>query len=114
MDSQRLDKNEEMEIDLHRVLSAVLKKSWLIAIAAVLCAVAIFLGTCFFVQPKYDAGAKFYVNNSSISIGNASVSISSGDLVTSRGLVDSYIVILKTRETLNEVIDYAGVDRTYS
>jgi len=114
MDSQRLDKNEEMEIDLHRVLSAVLKKSWLIAIIAVLCAVAIFFCTYFFVQPKYDAGAKFYVNNSSISIGNASVSISSGDLVTSRGLVDSYIVILKTRETLNEVIDYAGVNRTYS
>ena len=53
------------------------------------------------------------MNNSSISVGGTSVSISSGDLVTSRSLVDSYIVILNTKESLNDVIDYAGVDRTY-
>jgi capsular exopolysaccharide synthesis family protein len=47
-------------------------------------------------------------------VGDASLSISSGDLSTSRNLVDSYIVILNTRETLNDVIDYAGVNRSYS
>lgn len=114
MDKKMIDPNEEMEIDLQRVFSAVVQKSWLIMIVAVLCAVLVFLGTFFLITPKYKAAAKFYVNNSSISVGGTSVSISSGDLVTSRGLVDSYIVILKTRETLNDVIDYAGVNRTYN
>lgn len=114
MDKKTIEKNEEVEIDLQRVFSAVLKKGWLIGLVSVVCAVATFLGTFFFVTPEYEAAAKFYVNNSSISVGGASVSISSGDLVTSRSLVDSYIVILKTRETLNDVIDYAGVDCTYS
>jgi len=55
----------------------------------------------------------FYVNNSSLSVGDTSLSISSGDLVTSRNLVKSYIVILNSRETLNDVIDYADADRSY-
>lgn len=114
MDNKTLDQNEEREIDLHRVFSAVLRKSLLIVIVSVVCAVVAFVGTFFFITPEYEAAAKFYVNNSSISVGNTSVSISSGDLVTSRNLVDSYIVILNTRETLHDVIDYAGVDRTYS
>ena len=42
------------------------------------------------------------------------LSISSSDLVASRNLVNTYSVILRTRETINMVIDYAGVDRTYS
>ena len=46
-------------------------------------------------------------------ITSASFSISSGDLSTSRNLVESYIVILNTRESLNDVIDYAGVNLTY-
>ena len=114
MDNKTIEKNEEVEIDLQRVFSAVWKRAWLVAIVSVVCAVATLLGTLFFITPEYQAAAKFYVNNSSISVGSASVSISSGDLVTSRNLVDSYIVILKTRETLNDVIDYAGVNRTYS
>ena len=34
-------------------------------------------------------------------------------MTTSRNLVDSYIVILNTRETLTDVADYAEVDRSY-
>lgn len=113
MDKNIMEKNEDLEIDLHRVFPALLKKAWLIAMISILLAVVFFLGTYFFITPEYEAAAKFYVNNSSISVGGTSVSISSGDLVTSRNLVDSYIVILKTRETLNDVIDYAGVDYSY-
>ena len=113
MDKRTIEKNEEIEIDLQKIFSAMLKKFWLVALVAILCAAIAFAGTYFFVSPKYNASAKFYVNNNSISVGNTSLSISSGDLVTSRGLVDSYIVILYTRETLNDVIDYAGVNRTF-
>ena len=113
MDEKTLNKNEEIEIDLSRLIEALLDKVWLVGITAILCAVIAFVGTLFFVTPLYQSSAMFYVNNSSISLGEASVSISSGDISASRGLVKSYIVILNTRETLNDVIDYAGVNRSF-
>ena len=116
MDEKNLkNQNDEIEIDLSRLIAALLDKSVLIGIVAVVCAVLTFLGTYFFVTPLYQSKAKFYVNNSSLSsLGEAALSsISSADISASRGLVKTYIVILNTRETINDVIDYAGVDRTY-
>lgn len=108
-----IQQNEELEIDLQRLLNALLNKSVLIGIVAIVCAVAAFLGTFFFITPQYQSAAMFYVNNNSLSLGEASLSITSADISASRGLVKSYIVILNTRETINEVIDYSGIDRTY-
>ena len=113
MEEKTINQNEEFEIDLKRLIGALVNKAWLIGIVAVVCAVVLFAYTFFFVTPLYQSSAMFYVNNSSISLGEASVSISSADISASRGLVKSYIVIMNTRETLNDVIDYAGVDRTY-
>lgn len=115
MDDRTIEKNEEMEIDLQRVFGAILHRSWLIILVAVLCAVVTLLGTIFFITPQYQSTAMFYVNNNSISVGDVSLSsITSSDITASKNLVNSYIVILKTRASLNDVIDYAGVDRTYS
>ena len=106
--------NEEVEIDLQRILEAVIRKAWVVSVVSITGALLALLITIFAITPMYKSSAMFYVNNSALTVGDASLSISSGDLVTSRGLVDSYIVILKTRETLNDVIDYAGVDKSYS
>ncbi|MBO5128828.1 MAG: polysaccharide biosynthesis tyrosine autokinase [Oscillospiraceae bacterium] len=108
------DKNEEIEVDLQRLLGALMKKAWLIGIVSVVCAVAVFLGTVFFVAPQYESTAMFYVNNNSLSLGETSLSITSSDISASKSLVNTYIVILNTRESLTDVIDYAGVDRTYA
>lgn len=113
MEEKELKNNDEIEIDLRRILEAVLKKTWLVVLAAVVGAVLSLLITVFAITPQYESAAMFYVNNNALSVGDASFSISSGDLSTSRNLVESYIVILKTRESLNDVIDYAGVDRSY-
>ena len=113
MDEKTMNQTEEIEIDLMRLLRAVVKKSWLVAIAAVVSAVVVFLGTFFFVTPKYQSTAMFYVNNNALSVGGASLSLSSGDISAARGLVKTYIVILDTRQTLLDVIDYAGADLTH-
>ena len=113
MEEKTINKTEEFEIDLSRLFGALMNKAWLIGIVSVVCAVVIFLYTLFFVTPLYQSSAMFYVNNNSFSLGEASLSISSADISASRGLVKSYIVIMNTRETLNDVIDYAGVDLTY-
>ena len=110
---EKILNNDEIEIDLSRLAGALVKRSWLIGIVAVLFAVVTFLGTVLFVTPQYESTTMFYVNNSSLSIGETSLSISSSDISASKSLVKSYIVILNTRGTLNDVIDYSGVNRTY-
>lgn len=106
--------NNVVEIDLKRIFKAVWKRIWVVGIASVLCAIIALLGTIFFVTPLYQSSAMFYVNNSSISVGDASLSISSGDVVASKSLVETYIVILNSRTCLNDVIDYAELDYTPS
>lgn len=105
--------NEPVEIDLLRLWNALRRKFWMVIIATVLAGVLAFTYTMFAVTPLYRATALFYVNNSDLSVGDASFSISSGDISTSKSLVASYIVILNTRGTINDVIDYAGSDRSY-
>lgn len=114
MDDKVILREGEQGVSLQRLLSALLNKAWLIGIVSILCAVLTIVGTLLFITPQYESSAMFYVNNSNLSLGDASMSISSGDLSTSRNLVDSYIVILNTRETLVDVIDYAGVSYTYT
>ena len=113
MNENKIDRNEEIEIDIQRLFSILWDKLWLILVAAVTGALATFLVTFFMITPKYESSAMFYVNNNSLSVGDASFSISSSDITASKSLVDSYIVILQTRETLNDVMDYAGVDYSY-
>ena len=103
-------KNTATELGLQQLVSALLKKSWLIVVASILCA-ALMLGfTYYFVTPKYESSTMFYVNNSTLSLND--VSLSSGDINTRKDLVDSYIVILNSRVFLTDVKDYAGVDHS--
>ena len=113
MDENEKYQHDEIEIDIGRVIRAIMERAGRVILVAVLSAAIAFGYTFYLITPQYQSAAMFYVNNNSFSVGDAALSITSGDLVTSRGLVDSYIVILKTRETLNEVIDYAGVDLSY-
>ena len=112
MDKKTKNNEEFMEVNVKRLWDAVLLKSWLIVLVSLVSAVAVFVGTLLLIDPLYQSSAMFYVNNSSISVGDASLSIDSGDISASKSLVNTYIVILDTRETLGAVIDYAGIDRT--
>ena len=113
MNEQMNNKDEFVEINFKRLLDALMNRAWLILLVAVLVAAITLVGTLLFITPEYEASAMFYVNNSDISVGSATLSLTSSDITASRGLVDTYIVILESRETLVDVIDYAGVDYTY-
>lgn len=103
--------NEEMEIDLLELLRALWKKAWAIILTTVIFATGTLVGTVFFVTPLYQAQALMYVN-STLSVGSK-VSISMAELNAAQSLIDTYAVILKTRTTLNDVIDKTGVGYTY-
>jgi capsular exopolysaccharide synthesis family protein len=111
MDDKKMENRQEMEIDFQRIFGAVWKRAGLIILVSVLTAVLSFLYTYFLVTPKYESSAMFYVNNNALSIGN--VDISTGDLSAAKELVDSYIVILTSRTTLDQVMDYSGVRHSY-
>lgn len=103
----------EMEIDILRLVKLLWKKLWIIAIVTVLAGALGFSYSAFLVTPMYQSSAMMYVNNSSFTVGSTSFSISSGELSAAKSLLDTYVVILKTRTTLEEVIREAELDYTY-
>ena len=113
MENKINTRSKTAEIDVIQLFKELLQKAWIIVLAAILTATAAFCGTYFFVKPKYEASIKLYVNNTSISVGSVGVSISSSDITAAQKLVSTYIEILKTRNTLNDVISEAGIDMTY-
>ena len=112
MENKTPEKKAGIEINLQKLFNALLSKLWLIAIIAVVAAVVTFLGTYFFITPQYQSSAMFYVNNSAFSLDDA-FSITSSDISASKSLVKSYIVILRTQQTMDDIVDYSGVDRSY-
>ena len=113
MEEKNLNRNTEIEIDLRRVIDAVLKKIWVVILATLIAGGAMFGVSSELITPMYQSKAMFYVNNQNISIGDSKLSMSTGDLSVSRGLVDTYLVVLNARSTLMDVIDYANVDYSY-
>lgn len=100
---------EEIAVDVRRILVLVFRKLWILGIVSVCCAGIAFLIGRFWVTPKYQATALFYVNNSVAS----EQSISASDIEAAKNLVDAYGILLNTKATLEAVIDQTGVDRTY-
>ena len=103
------NENGEIEIDLLQLFRALWRNALVIILVAILFGVLAFGGTYMFISPKYQATAMMYVNNSTVSVGSTNFSITSGELNAAQTLVDTYIVILKTRTTLDEIIQESGV-----
>ncbi len=113
MNNKKNITSDVIEFDLRRVWKALWKKNWLIVLVSILCAVITSVSTFFLITPKYQSSALFYVNNNSLSVGDASFSLTSSDITAAKSLVDTYIVILKSRACLNDVIDYSEADLSY-
>lgn len=105
--------SEVYEIDLLRLAKLLWRRAWIIVAATILVGTLSFGYSKLFITPRYESRALMYVNNSSISVGGASLTFSSSQLSAAKSLVDTYAVILKSRTTLNAVIRKTGVDYTY-
>ena len=105
-------KEDVVEIDVIKLLKAVLRNIWAVILAAIICGTVSFAGSYFLIAPKYEASALLYVNNNNISVGSQDISISTSSLSAAQELVNTYIVILEARTTLVEVIDEAGVSHS--
>lgn len=104
---------EYIQIDLLKILEACIHRLWVILLAMILCGSLMFSFAAFYITPMYQANVLMYVNNSSISVGATSISISSSQISAAKSLVDTYLVILKARMTLDEVIRVGGLTYSY-
>ena len=97
------------EINLAELLSALIRKLWLILLCAVIAGALTYVYTANFIQPMYRSRITIYVNNTmESSNNNNNHSISATDLATSQRLVATYINILKSDRVLQPVADSIG------
>jgi capsular polysaccharide biosynthesis protein len=106
-------KKDYYVIDITLILRAMWKKAWLIAIAAILCGGIGFSVSAFLINPTYSASIMLYVNNSSNKNENPNFTISSSEISAAQSLVRTYSEILKSRTTLNKIIEETGVEYSH-
>jgi len=111
MTSEKMNNVEE--IDLLKLAKALWTKAWAILICAMVLGAGAFYWTYRKVYTSYRSSAMLYVNNNSLSLGSAKLSISSGDIKAVNNLMETYSVILLSRNTLGEIIEETGLPFTY-
>lgn len=107
------NKSDIFELDLMQILRALWNRVWAVILAAAIGAAIFFSYATFGITPLYSSEVLIYVNNSSFNVGSTSFSISSSQISAAQDLVSTYLVILKARATLNDVIDEADLDYSY-
>ena len=101
--------NEEFEIDLLKLAGVLWKKVLVILLIALLGASIAFGYTFLFVPPTYQATVSLYVNNSTFSVGASNFTVTGAELSTGNRLVTTYIFVLRSRTTLEDVAAKAGL-----
>lgn len=104
--------NNDMEyytVDVIHITKFIWKRFWVVVLIALLFAAIGFSVSRFLITPKYSSEVKLYVNNSAISLGNTSFSISASEITAAQSLVKTYGEILDSRSTLERIIEKSGV-----
>ena len=105
------EKRETTEIDLKKLFFALVRRAWLILLAAAILAVAAYGYATFMIAPSYSANVRLYVNNT---YGLNSPGFSSSQLDAAQSLASTYMVFLDSRDVLNEVKKASGLDYSVS
>jgi len=90
---------EGLEVDLKRLLMAVLYRWWIILLASILCGTAAFCYAWFGKTPVYASTVQLYVNNNYVD----SPGYSSAQIMAAKDLAATYMVILESRNVLDVV-----------
>lgn len=105
---------EVFSIDVLQIVKALWHRAWVIVLSGVLAAALGFAYSSFVLTPQYSSSIMLYVNNNSLSVGGTSVSISASQISAAQSLVNTYVVMLQNRTTLEKVIEKADVPYTYT
>lgn len=106
-------KTDEIEIDLLHLAAVVWKNIVAIILVAVIVGGMCYAGTKAFITPKYNSRTYLFVNMASNLTGLQRLSLNTTEMAVAKNLVDTYLVILNSRLTLEEVIERSGVTYSY-
>lgn len=99
-----------LEIDILHILKVVWSRFWMILLVGVLAGSLAVGYAWFMVTPTYASSIQFYVNNQYPD----SPGFSSSQITAGRELVDTYLVVLESRNVLEDVLEMTELDYTYS
>lgn len=100
--------DDEIEIDLKELFFELLNNWVMIVLSTVLVAAVAFCISAFIMVPKYESTSELYVLSKSTSI------TSLADIQMGTNLTNDYIVVVKGRPVLEQVISNIGLDETYA
>lgn len=103
-------KNGQMEMDLPAVFRLLLRKIWLIILAALIGGAVSYVYTDQFVQPTYQTSTALYVSNTAEGAGTGAITTS--DMAASMMLMQTCGTVIKEEETLEQAIKLSGLDYT--
>ncbi len=98
-----------IQIELGTMLRILWRKAGFIAVLVALCGAIAFGYSRFAMPAKYEASVLLYARSS---VSGSKVNVSQAELNAAQSLVNTYIVILKTPTTLDQVIREADVPYT--
>lgn len=104
---RQYDTDGEIEIDLKDLFFELISNWGMIVISTVLVALIMFCVSKFILVPEYQSTSELYVLSKSTSI------TSLADIQMGTNLTNDYIVVVKGRPVLEQVITNLGLDETY-
>jgi Capsular polysaccharide biosynthesis protein len=104
------NKNEEVEIDLLDLFYLIKSRLWIIILSGAIVAAAAGLISSFVLTPIYTSTTYLYILNKTPSLTNLT---SLDDLQLGTQLTQDYMVLVKSRTVVNQVIDNLGMDISY-
>lgn len=90
---------KELSFDISGIVHALVRRIWLIILAVVVCASAMFVYSSLFMKKMYTSTMRLYVVNT---VDYAST-VSANDIVAAQNLASSYILFLTSNTTLSNV-----------
>lgn len=100
----------EIEIDFMQIVKTLLSNLKYIVLVTVIFAVLGYFGNTMLVTPIYEAGAKMIVNTRK----DESQNVTNDQINSAKNLVNTYAVIIRSRDVLNQVIIDLNMPETYS
>lgn len=105
-----MDREERgIEINLMQIAIKLLENAKYIILVTVILGVLGYVGTAIFMTPVYQANAKMIVNSRK----DETVNITNDQLNSARNLVETYAVIIRGRDVINQVISELNLQEDY-
>ena len=101
---------EYESIDLREIFFLLKNNAISILASTLVCAIVGFLVTTFLITPQYEASATMIVNSQQ---NQANANITNDMITTSKNLVNTYGIVIKSDTVLQQVIDALNLDMTY-